>query len=95
MSMTIKNAVGLYESIIDMYKNDIEALKTHFLRLAFELSPQNEGERTESKKMAEAMRILNEEYMRTKDESLLRIVVTFQLLLEHLLTHPQKFHYAN
>lgn len=93
--MTINKAKELYESIIYMHKNDIDALKAYFLRLAFELSPQNEGDRTESKKMAEAMRILNEEYMRTNDESLLRIVVTFQLLLESLLTNSQKLHYAN
>lgn len=92
--MEVIEAIELYKNINDMMNNDAKGLVSYFLRIAFENSPQNDGNKEETMKLAEAMMVAANEYEKTKEESLLRIAVTFQKILEHVLTHPVNFNYA-
>ena len=92
--MEVIEAIELYKNINDMMNNDAKGLVSYFLRIAFDNSPQNDGNKEETMKLAEAMMVAANEYEKTKKESLLRIAVTFQKILEHVLTHPVNFNYA-
>lgn len=92
--MTITEAIELYKNITDMMNNDAKGFVSYFLRIAFENSPQNDGNNEETRKLAEAMMVAANEYERTKEEAFLRISVTFHKILEHVMTHPVNFNYA-
>jgi hypothetical protein len=84
--MTIIEATVVYNNIVTMINNDRDALTSYLMRLWFENTPMNEGPKTETDKLHQALGVVIEEYEMTHDVELLRMGATFSGILEKI--HP-------
>lgn len=84
---TIKEATELYNYIQTMLNNDYDALMAYHIRVWYENTPMNDGPKTETDKLLEALGVVLVECAKKHNTELLRMAATFSCILEHMCPH--------
>ena len=65
--MKLEEAIEVYNSIHEMIKNNRSAMMNYLLRIAFENSQLNDGNRRETERLLEALKTFIDEAEKTND----------------------------